>query len=212
MARRTTRLRLRPRLLAALALACAGLPAAGSASALADCPGSAAQVAEQSGPELERSVLCLINERRAAAGVATVRPNGQLERAARRHSEDMVDRGFFSHTSPGGADFIDRITASGYLRGARSWLVGENLAWGTMDLSTPASLVRAWMESPPHRANLLRERFREIGIAAASGTPDEAADPDGVTISTEYGRAVRKAKGGWKARKARRAHRSRRSA
>ncbi len=49
------------------------------------------------------------------------------------------------------------------------------------------------MNSPPHRANLLRGRFREIGLSAARGTPISAADGNGVTVSSEYGyRDVRK--------------------
>jgi uncharacterized protein YkwD len=56
------------------------------------------------------------------------------------------------------------------MRGTRSWEVGENLVWGTGPLSTPHSLVASWMNSPPHRENLLKPTFREIGIAAVAGT------------------------------------------
>lgn len=85
----------------------------------------------------------------------------------------MVSQGYFEHTSPAGVPFIDRIAATGYTHGARSWQVGENLVWGTGPLSTPQSLVTSWMNSPPHRENLLGARFREIGIAAVVGTPKE---------------------------------------
>jgi uncharacterized protein YkwD len=141
-----------------------------------------------------------------------VRPNGKLAQAASRHANDMVSRGFFSHNSPGGGTFIDRITAPGYTRGARSWLVGENLAWGAGSLSTPANLVDAWMKSPPHRANLLRGRFREIGLSGVRGTPSDAGQESGITVSSEYGyRAVSKksARMARKARKARKARRAR---
>ena len=93
------------------------------------------------------------------------------------------------------------------MRGARSWLVGENLVWGTGRLSTPASMVAAWMDSPPHRANLLRSRFREIGLSGVLGTPNEAADGDGITVSSEFGtRDVKKKRARKTGRKAR-AHR-----
>jgi uncharacterized protein YkwD len=82
---------------------------------------------------------------------------------------------------------VDRIESAGYMRGARSWLVGENLVWGSGELSTPANLVRAWMESPAHRANMLRGRFKEIGIGVQRGTPNDASEFNGVTVSSEYG-------------------------
>ena len=99
----------------------------------------------------------------------------------------MINQGYFEHTSPAGLTFIDRIEATGYMRGARSWVVGENLVWGTGPLSTPQALVTAWMNSPPHRENLLRPTFREIGIAAVAGTPVSSGDLTGVTVSSEYG-------------------------
>ena len=99
----------------------------------------------------------------------------------------MISQGYFEHTSPAGVTFIDRIEATGYMQGARSWTVGENLVWGTGPLSTPQALVTAWMNSPPHRENLLRPAFREIGIAAVAGTPVSQGDLTGVTVSSEYG-------------------------
>jgi len=123
----------------------------------------------------------------------------------------MISEGYFEHTSPSGLTFIDRIDDTGYMHGARSWQVGENLVWGTGPLSTPLALVAAWMNSPPHRENLLGPAFREIGIAAVAGTPVSRNDLTGVTVSSEYGyRSFGKAKKGKrksKARKARRRHR-----
>jgi uncharacterized protein YkwD len=195
----------RTRILGALAIAatCALIPA--TPAAASSCARAETSAADQASAALEQSVLCLINERRAVAGVSPVKLNPKLGQAAARHSNDMVQAGFFSHTSPDGSTFIDRITATGYTRGARSWLVGENLVWGSGGLSTPASLVEAWMDSPPHRANLLRGRFREIGLAGVRGTPSSAADSSGITLTSEYGyREVRK---GDKRKRSRRAAR-----
>jgi uncharacterized protein YkwD len=136
---------------------------------------------------MEQSIGCLINEERAAYGVGPVQPDASLRQAALSHSTEMVNLGYFEHTSPAGVTFIDRIEDTGYTRGARFWEVGENLVWGTGPLSTPQSLVTSWMNSPPHRENLLRPRFREIGIAAVVGTPRSATDLTGVTVSSEYG-------------------------
>jgi uncharacterized protein YkwD len=118
----------------------------------------------------------------------------------------MVSQGYFEHTSPAGVTFVDRIAATGYTHGARTWDVGENLVRGTGALSTPRSLVRSWMNSPPHRENLLRTRFREIGIAAVVGTPESSRDVSGVTVSSDYGYrsfAKKKKRGKRKARKMR---------
>ncbi len=125
-----------------------------------------------------------------------------------RHSADMVRKGYFGHTSPTGVGFIERIVETGYTHKARTWLVGENLVWGSGGLSTPAELVQAWMNSPPHRANLLRSRFRDIGIGVVRGTPFEPTLAGGVTVSSEYGHRSGRVKGKAKERDGRpRGHR-----
>jgi uncharacterized protein YkwD len=182
---------------------------AGSPASASSCPNTAVQVAGLSQGSMEGSIACLINEQRAAHGMGPVQPNTALRQAALGHSNEMISQGYFQHTSPTGVTFVDRIVATGYTRGARAWEVGENLAWGTGPLSTPQSLVTSWMNSPPHRENLLRARFREIGIAAVVGTPESGRDATGVTVSSEYGyRSFAKAKkktkrGKRKSRKAR---------
>jgi uncharacterized protein YkwD len=165
----------------------ASMLVAGSSASASSCPNTGVEVAGLSQSAMEGSIACLINEERAAYGVAPVQANADLRRAALGHSREMVDQGYFEHTSPTGVSFIDRIASTGYTRGVWFWEVGENLVWGTGGWSTPQSLVTSWMNSPPHRENLLRARFREIGIAAVVGTPQSSSDPDGVTVSSEYG-------------------------
>jgi uncharacterized protein YkwD len=176
---------------------------AASASA-ADCGPTGTEVSGLSEPQMESSIDCLINQERASYGLQPVAPNGDLRQAALSHSNEMVSQGYFEHTSPAGVTFMDRIESSGYMHKARSWVVGENLVWGTGPRSTPQALVTSWMNSPPHRENLLRPNFREIGIAAVPGTPESQSDLTGVTVSSEYGYRARgktKAKGKAKARK-----------
>jgi uncharacterized protein YkwD len=160
---------------------------AGSSASASSCPSTNVQVTGLSQGAMEGSIACLINEERGAYGLQPVQPNGALRGAALTHSNEMVEQGYFAHTSPAGLTFVDRIVAAGYTRGARRWDVGENLVWGTGPLSTPRSLVTSWMNSPPHRANLLRAQFREIGIAAVVGTPVSRLALTGVTVSSEYG-------------------------
>ena len=159
---------------------------ASSASA-ADCGPVGTDVTGLTEPQMESSIACLINQERASRGLRSVAPNGDLRQAALSHSNEMISDGYFEHTSPAGVTFMDRIESTGYIRKARSWVIGENLVWGTGPRSTPQALVTAWMNSPPHRENLLRPNFREIGIAAVPGTPESQSDLTGVTVSSEYG-------------------------
>jgi uncharacterized protein YkwD len=198
-------------ILAVIGLVASWMLVTGASASAADCGPVNSQVTGLSQSQMESSIGCLINEERASYGLRPVTPNTDLRRAALSHSNEMIDQGYFEHTSPAGLSFIDRIQATGYMQGTRSWEVGENLVWGTGPLSTPQSLVSSWMNSPPHRENLLRPTFQEVGIAAVDGTPLSRSDLTGVTVSSEYGyRDFGKAKKGkpkGKARKARKRHR-----
>jgi uncharacterized protein YkwD len=160
---------------------------AGPSASAADCGPVDTQVSGLSQATMESSITCLINDERTSHGLPQVIPNGDLRQAALSHSNEMVNQGYFEHTSPAGLSFMDRIESTGYMNGARSWTVGENLVWGTGPLSTAQALVTAWMNSPPHRENLLRPTFRELGVAAVVGTPVSRSDDSGVTVSSEYG-------------------------
>jgi uncharacterized protein YkwD len=109
-----------------------------------------------------------LNHARAAYGLGAVRPALRLRLAALRHSDDMVSRDYFSHTSPGGRTLFDRITRSGFVSGY-SWEAGETLAWGTGVLGKPGQIVQAWLNSPEHRAILLSSAWSRIGISRACG-------------------------------------------
>jgi len=97
----------------------------------------------------------------------------------------MVQRRFFDHTSPSGETFDDRIRQTGYLRGSQSWYVGENIAYGVGPNATPHAIVRAWMNSPPHRHAILSASFRSIGVGVARGNPGSRSR--GATYTTDFG-------------------------
>jgi uncharacterized protein YkwD len=137
--------------------------------------------------QLVRSTLCLLNADRRRHGLRRLRLSRRLSKAARAHSRDMVRRDYFSHTSPSGASFVDRIRRSGYLSGAFTWMVGENLAWGAGSMSSPAQTVRAWMRSPGHRENILTGRFVHIGIGIARGAPASVGGIPAATYTTDFG-------------------------
>ncbi len=139
--------------------------------------------------ELVRAaVLCLHNRERARHGLPRLRENPLLRRAAERHTDNMVSERFFDHTSPSGSTMLDRIRRTGYTKRARSWALGENIAWGSGSFATAAQIHRSWMKSPGHRANILERSFREIGIGIESGLPVRlSAAQSGATYTTDFG-------------------------
>jgi uncharacterized protein YkwD len=119
--------------------------------------------------QLQVALLAQINSFRAAHGLARLRVSAGLTAAANAHSTQMARLGFFSHNSANGQSFSRRIARSYTPRGFRSWSVGENLVWGGPDIA-PARAFRLWLSSPPHRANLLTARWREVGLSAVHST------------------------------------------
>ena len=175
-----------PRPAVALAVALSALVvAAPGASAAGSCGAANASASSASKRALTRATLCVLNAERRKRGLRPLRLNRRLSAAARAHSRAMARRRFFSHDSLGGASFVDRIRHTGYLRGARSWTVGENIAYGSGRLSSPRAIGRAWMNSAGHRANILSRSYRSIGIGIAAGTP---FGPRGGTYTTDFGR------------------------
>ena len=173
------------RLLATLTTV-ATLGFAASAQAAPPCP--SANVLPSSAPAQARSAtLCLINQKRKAYGRRSLRSNNLLAAAGRRHSRDMVRNQYFTHNSRGGRKFDARIRSAGYLAGASTWDVGENLGWGAGVKATPRQMVKAWMASPTHRRVLLDRRFTQVGIAIAAGAPFRTGEK-AATYATEFGR------------------------
>lgn len=122
-----------------------------------------------------RSLLGVINAVRAEHGLAPVRPQGQLRRAAEAHSADMLARDYFLHESgAGGEPFNVRLAR--FLHRAASTRVGEILYWGSGDLASPRAAVEGWLNSPPHRAILLSPTFSRVGIGRSVGAFQGARD------------------------------------
>ncbi|GAA2515565.1 hypothetical protein GCM10010423_03610 [Streptomyces levis] len=114
---------------------------------------------------LERTaaaVIDLTNQARARAGLPPLATDPRLTAAAQAHSADMVARAFYAHTAPDGSRPWDRAAAAGSTRRA----IGENIACGQR---SPADVVEGWLNSPGHRANILKPDFTHIGIGFAGG-------------------------------------------
>ncbi len=175
--------------LACLAMAL-GSVTAGPAAAAADEPCADTKLTPRR-DNLDRirvATVCLLNVERARRDLAPLRGNEQLNRAAQRYSAKMVRERFFAHVCPHGSTLKTRVRkGTRYInKSVRDWSLGENLAWGSRQLSTPLATVGAWMRSSGHRENVLNARFRDVGIGVAAGAPAKVGGPAG-TYTADFG-------------------------
>jgi len=118
----------------------------------------------------EKRMLQLHNNARTQRGLKALCVHPNLTDAARAHSQDMLDKDYASHDSPGGETVGKRLERFGYgSDGYYYYLIGENIAWGCGSRGSPAHLFKWWMHSRGHRHNILNKKFREVGIGARSG-------------------------------------------
>jgi uncharacterized protein YkwD len=133
--------------LAAVASSCAGATTAGG-----------------DGRSRLEAMYCGINVVRRVYGLPFVKGNAPLNRSSLLKA-DAVRRCGFTHT-PCGMAFSRTFQRAGYLP-ARA--VGENLAWGQGELGSPLQTLQLWLNSPPHRRNLMGSGWRDLGIAYERG-------------------------------------------
>ena len=105
----------------------------------------------------EEEVVRLVNQIRRNYGLKELTINWQLSRVARYKSQDMLDKRYFSHTSPTYGSPFDMIRAFNI----SFRYAGENIAMG---YTTPAAVVNGWMNSEGHRANILNANYTQIGV------------------------------------------------
>ena len=111
----------------------------------------------------ESEVVRLVNIERAKNGLSPLEEDWELSRVARYKSQDMKDKNYFSHTSPTYGSPFEMMKSFGISYKS----AGENIAKG---YRTPEDVVRGWMNSPGHRANILNKSFTHIGVGyVASG-------------------------------------------
>ena len=120
-------------------------PAVGLGSRSSGCQNASLQPTAGNLGQLEAPIRCLLNAERRARGLAALKPDQRLRNAAVAHSRDMVVKRYFAHRSQSGSSPAARIRAAGWIPRQGRWIVGENIAWGSGSLVTPAKIVRAWM-------------------------------------------------------------------
>ncbi len=150
--------------------------------------GSAAPAGATTTRALERSVVAEVNEVRRSHGLAPVRLQPRLSKAAAAHSRAMARHGFFAHSSRDGTAFWKRIQRFYPSQPYSYWAVGETLLWSSGELDA-ARAVKMWMNSPPHRKVLLTPRWREIGVSAVrvSGAPGAFGGHDVTIFTADFG-------------------------
>ena len=113
----------------------------------------------------EKGVIDATNAERKKAGLAPLKANPLLMAAARAHAQNMAKQNKLEHELDGKTP-ADRVKAAGYF-GRRS---GENIAWNP---KSPAAAVEGWMNSPPHKENILTKEYAEIGVGVATNAKGE---------------------------------------
>jgi uncharacterized protein YkwD len=142
------------------------------ATASRDCPNANLTPKQGNIETVVEATLCLVNGERARFGESALIEDARLANAATGHSRDMDARHYFEHVSPGGGTLLMRVRASGFIPNGRvGYTLGENIAWGTLWLGTPHAIVKAWMASPGHRANILNRSYRYTGIGIDASLP-----------------------------------------
>ena len=120
---------------------------------------------------MREAILAEINAARTAGrvcgteimpAVAAMKWNDLLFSAAARHSQDMASRNYFSHTSPEGVTFSQRLANEGYI----GWAAGENIAAGQSSVS---GVMGAWLTSEGHCRNIMQPVLNEVGVACVAG-------------------------------------------
>ena len=117
---------------------------------------------------VRRQVLRDVNRAREEANLRPFRADKALDRVAQGYAEDMLRRGYYGHESPEGEDVRDRVSKARLILQR----VGENVASGQPSAD---EVVTGWLNSPPHRANILHRRFSHHGLGVAAGRADDGS-------------------------------------
>jgi uncharacterized protein YkwD len=148
----------------------------GTCGAAADIPGLDVASAR-------RAILCLTNYARDRSGLRRLTSSALLDRTGVDRLQANVRCGEFSHT-PCGSPFGDAFAP--YVARARSFRIGENIAWGVGDDATPRLTMDSWLRSPEHRSNILSPVFRELGVGYLPAVTLQGSS-DSALWSQEFG-------------------------
>ena len=120
---------------------------------------------------IDTATLCLVDQVRAAGGLPALKANRELQSVAVSQVDTMVKLDYFADDRPSGTTPGALVAATRYGQHARSLSTAENIGWGTKSDATPAQMVTAWLQSPPHREIILTAEYLEAGVGATAAVP-----------------------------------------
>jgi len=143
----------------------------------------------QNRAELETGVVRELNRIRAARGLPILQSLPGLRSAARGHAKAMLELGFFAHESADGTTFVTRVRRYYPSHGWDYWSVGEALVATSGETADASELVRAWLDSRPHRQILLDPTWRDLGVGAlyAPSAPRAFDDSQTIVVTADFG-------------------------
>ncbi len=132
----------------------------------------------------EKQTLDLHNQVRTNEGLSAFCVHPALTEAARAHSEEMLNKGYFSHRSFGDETLVARLERFGYtFSGYSYWAYAENIGQGAGLLGTPEGIFEYWMNSDEHNVNIFNEDFQEVGI----GVRDTGSEGGTAMYTVDFG-------------------------
>jgi uncharacterized protein YkwD len=149
------------------------------------CPGAKLEPTSANAAKVSRATACLVNRARRKNGLKPLHINKRLGAAATNHARDMVANRYFDHIAPDGATLRMRAERVNYVRVNGGGYLAENIGYGPGSASAPGVLMKYWLKSPLHRANLLSRKVRDVGVGIAIGVPQ---GDDGATYTLDFGR------------------------
>jgi uncharacterized protein YkwD len=129
----------------------------------------------------EQQTTAQINQLRVSYGLRPLKFSWALFDFADTHCEQMLADGYFGHRSLTGASFASRIETFYPVGEASYYAAGENLLWSSGSISS-AQMIQRWMQSPPHRRNLLNPTWRQMGLAMVT-SPSAPGVYDGLDVT-----------------------------
>ena len=139
------------------ALFLGGMSLLSAGAAKADCVDPLASSASDVESQYRVEVCKLVNQNRVAAKAVALTLDLNLSKMAQDYARDMFQRNYFSHIDPDGHDFAYRLKQYKI----KYSYAGENIAYG---YTTPAEVMKGWMNSSGHKKNILNTKFRKLGV------------------------------------------------
>jgi uncharacterized protein YkwD len=160
-------------------------------AAPAHCANANLQPTNSNLAAIDAATFCLIEQIRVAHHLHTLRFNRPLQGVAAGQARDMVAGDYFGDDSLSGLTPMQRILATPYPSHAKRVNSAQNIGWATGPFATPAAMVAAWMNSPPHREIILTARFRDVGVGVTPAAPSSLAQGlSGATYTLEFGERI----------------------